>query len=259
MAGDDGVTDRREARIAFGVLVATLAVLAAASLWLPVSGPIPASATDELPLPRPLMAVVVALAFGIAYGGAGLVGLRAAAASGWPSLFDSGVSRWQRFLVPAVCGSALGILFIAGDALLAPANGFGRLPHPPFPLSIVASITAAIGEEILFRLLLVAGGFWLLSRIVRGALGREIVFWLVATAAGLAFAASHLPGLLLLLGDGRVAPLNAVPIVLAGQLLILNVALSLVSAQLLRRFGPLAAIGVHFWADLVWHVIWGAM
>jgi len=24
-----------------------------------------------------------------------------------------------------------------------------------------------------------------------------------------------------------------------------------------RKFGFLAAVGIHFWADVIWHVIWG--
>jgi len=33
----------------------------------------------------------------------------------------------------------------------APINGFGRLVHPQFPISIFASLSAGIGEEMLFR------------------------------------------------------------------------------------------------------------
>ena len=50
-----------------------------------------------------------------------------------------------------------------------------------------------------------------------------------------------------------------VPIVLLGELFVLNGLLSVVAAVLFRRYGFLAAVGVHFWTDVVWHVVYGAL
>ena len=35
--------------------------------------------------------------------------------------------------------------------------------------------------------------------------------------------------------------------------------LAMLAAGLLRRYGLLVAIGLHFWADVLWHVAWGAL
>ena len=35
--------------------------------------------------------------------------------------------------------------------------------------------------------------------------------------------------------------------------------LSVLAGWHLRYNGLLAAIGIHFWADVVWHVVWGAV
>jgi len=47
------------------------------------------------------------------------------------------------------------------DRLFAVFANWQGFPHPPFPLSIMASATAGIGEEILFRsFILGCGPFW---------------------------------------------------------------------------------------------------
>jgi hypothetical protein len=48
-----------------------------------------------------------------------------------------------------------------------------------------------------------------------------------------------------------------VPPLLLSEILLLNGVLGVVAAHYLRRYGFLAAVGVHFWADVVWHVLWG--
>lgn len=239
------------------LLVAILAVLGAASVFLP-GAPAGLPAPRELPASRPVMALVSLLALGGVYGGLGWIGLRASRTVGFPGIWAPGVSGLQRFGIPAAAGGALGAAFIVVDLALAPINGLGLLPHPPFPTSLLASATAAIGEEILFRLLLVGGGFWLLDRVVTTARAREGAFWAVALFSAVAFTAAHLPGILFILGGGDPASATLPPMLLA-QLLLLNGALSLVAAELLRRGGLLAAIGLHFWVDIVWHVIYGAL
>ena len=39
----------------------------------------------------------------------------------------------------------------------------------------------------------------------------------------------------------------------------MNGSLSVVAASFMRRWGILAAVGVHFWTDVVWHVLWGSI
>lgn len=245
----------RETRT-YWLLVTILAVLGAAAIYLPGAGPAGMPA-GQLPASRPVMALVSFLALGIVYGGLGWIGLKATRAVGFPGILDDDVSTRRRLLVPALAGGLLGASFIALDLALAPHNGLGALPHPPFPASVVASVTAAVGEELIFRLLLVGGGFWLLTRLVDRDPAREGAFWAVALFAAVAFTAAHLPSFLYIVGDGDPASATLHPVLLV-ELLVMNGALSLAAAELLRRSGPLAAIGIHFWTDIVWHGIWGA-
>ncbi len=43
------------------------------------------------------------------------------------------------------------------------------------------------------------------------------------------------------------------------EIFVLNGILSLFAAWGLRRSGLLAAVGMHFWCDVVMHVVWGAL
>ena len=52
---------------------------------------------------------------------------------------------------------------------------------------------------------------------------------------------------------------NQIPVALVSEILVLNGALSMVATYYLRRYGFLAAVGVHFWTDVVWHVAWGLL
>jgi hypothetical protein len=48
-----------------------------------------------------------------------------------------------------------------------------------------------------------------------------------------------------------------IPLVFLAEILLLNGLLSLVAAYYFRESGFLAAVGVHFWTDMVWHVLFG--
>jgi membrane protease YdiL (CAAX protease family) len=140
--------------------------------------------------------------------------------------------------------------------LFAPINGFGRFVHPPFPLSILASTTAGIGEEILFRgFVFGLWGFivnWLLKRFH----GRTTALWIANIIAALAFGAGHLPALFFLTGASSPADLN--PVLLA-EVFLLNGVIGLVAGERYMKDGLIAAAGVHFWTDIVFHVLWGAI
>jgi hypothetical protein len=64
----------------------------------------------------------------------------------------------------------------------------------------------------------------------------------------------HLPTIMFLQGWTSVAQ---VPPVLMVEMLLLNGILSILAAYYFRKYGFLAPVGIHFWADIVWHVIWG--
>ncbi|MFC2020957.1 type II CAAX prenyl endopeptidase Rce1 family protein [Chloroflexota bacterium] len=235
-------------------LILILAALSALSVFLPASqGLMPA---EELPASKPVLALAN---FGIAlvlYGGLGLVGLRLSQRIGFADIWDSTISNRQRFLTPAIVGTGIGVFFVIADLIFSRLHPFGPLPHPPFPASLVASLTAGIGEELLFRLFFISFWVWLVSRVIPRGRWQNQLFWIVASLSALAFAFGHLPAMMVLFDFKTV---SEIPPTLLTEIIILNGILSLFAAYYFRKSGFLAAVGIHFWADVVWHVIWGAI
>ena len=104
-----------------------------------------ASAAGGVPMPdMGVPPVILGLANAgivlVIYGICGLAGYWFARKAGLPGIYseDGNWKRW--FVIPLGLGIACALVFILGDSLFAPINGFGRFPHPPFPLSIVASL-----------------------------------------------------------------------------------------------------------------------
>ena len=233
------------------ILIAVLMLAGAINLFLPQGLPV-----AEVPLPasKPIMTLITAAIYLIVYGGLGFIGLTLAHKLGFADLWDPAVSGRQRFLIPALVGIGLGVFFILIDQTLAPWHGVGPLPHPPFPTSIVASISAGIGEEIIFRLFFITFWVWLVSHLLLKGRWQSQIFWIVAVISALAFAFGHLPTVMFLLD---VESMEAIPPLLMVEIVILNGTLSLFAAHYFRLYGFLAAVGIHFWADVIWHVIWG--
>jgi hypothetical protein len=71
--------------------------------------------------------------------------------------------------------------------------------------------------------------------------------------AALAFAAAHLPAAMLLVGVQTPAEL---PLLILVELFALNGLLGMVAGERYIKDGLVAAVGVHFWADVVWHVLY---
>lgn len=242
-------------RIYIGLILA-LAALGALSLFLPQGTVVPTVSDSQLPASPPVMALAIAGIMIVIYGGLGFLGLLLARRLGFAPIWSSEATVQERLVLPAVIGAGIGLFFIVADAVFSRFHALGPLPHPPFPTSLVASATAGIGEEALFRLFLVPLWTWLISVVVLRGKAKTMAFWIAALISALAFAAGHLPALMLLAGFER---LSKIPTAVLAEILLLNGGLALVAAVLLRRYGFLAAVGVHFWADVVWHVVWGAL
>ncbi len=237
----------------FVCLVVLLALLAAVGVFLP-QGDIASGQT--IPLPKPVFAAIIAVLTLLIYGGLGFGGLVLSRKLGFAELWSPAVSASKRLVLPALIGVLLGVFFILVDAITSRFHALGPIPHPPFPTSIVASASAGIGEEIIFRLVFICFWVWLVSDIILKKRWRNRVFWIVAVASALTFTAAHLPSLMFLFG---MKSIGDVPPAMMAELLLINGTLSIVAAQHLRTSGLLAAISVHFWADVVWHVIWGPL
>jgi hypothetical protein len=190
----------------------------------------------------------------VVYGLVGLAGYWFARKLGFPGIYseNGNVKRW--FLIPLGLGITCALLLIVGDTIFAPINQFGRFPHPAFPLSIIASLSAGIGEEMLFRGFVF--GLWgiILTWALRRINGRTSAIWIANIIAALASGAGHLGTVIVLTGAKSLSDLS--PILLV-EVFLINGIISLIAGQRYMKDGLVAAAGVHFWTDIVWHGVWG--
>jgi len=243
---------RRQLAVFFG-LVALNAALAFSYLVLSQGPPQTPSAPAGLPgVPRWVLGLANAGIIVVFYGGLGLAGLWFTGKLGLPGVFREGAG-WRRwFWRPLVVGLALGLFVVVADRLFAVGGGPG-IQHPPFPLSIIASATAGIGEEILFRLFVLGLWAFLFNLALRRWRAGAAALWIGNVIAAFAFAAGHLPALMAL---ERVTSIAQIPPPVLVEGFLINVSVGLVAGWQYIRQGLVAAVGVHFWTDVVWHVLY---
>ena len=208
----------------------------------------------EMPVSNVAAGLINAGIFLVAYGLLGLAGYWFATRVGLPGIFSED-GNWRRwFLIPLLVGLVGGVVVVLIDTVFAPINGFGPFVHPSFPVSIFASLSAGIGEEIVFRGFVF--GLWavILTWLFKRFNGRTAALWIANVIAALAFGAGHLGTLMLLTGAASPAEIN--PVLLA-EAFLLNGIMGLVAGERYMKDGLVAASGVHFWADVVFHVIYG--
>jgi membrane protease YdiL (CAAX protease family) len=128
------------------------------------------------------------------------------------------------------------------------------LHYLDFPFSIIASLNAGIGEEIIFRLFYISFFVWLFSNKLFKNKYQNIIFWIVTIVSTLTFALSHIPSVMALL---KYETLNEIPIGQMIEIIILNSLASIVCAINFKKYGILSAMGIHFWTDIIYHVVWG--
>jgi len=209
---------------------------------------------QSLPAPKPVMALVNFGIIIILYGGLGFIGLKLSTKIGFPDLWDNKISNKNRILFPAIIGIIIGIIFIIVDSIFTNIFSLPKQIHPDFPFSIIASITAGIGEETIYRLFLISFWVWLVSnKILKNKYG-NIVFWIVVIITSVSFALGHIPSVILLLG---VKTFTEIPFWLIIEIILLNSLISIFCAINFRKYGIISAMVIHFFADIVWHVIWG--
>jgi len=190
----------------------------------------------------------------VAYGLLGFVGYWFARKLGLPGIFseDGNWKRW--FVIPLLLGLACGVVLVISDLLFAPINHYGRFAHPSFPVSIFASLSAGIGEEIAFRGFIFGLWGFILNWLLKRFNGRTAALWIANVIAALAFGAGHLGTIMFLTGAQSPAALDPV---LLTEVFLLNGIIGLVAGERYMKDGLVAASGVHFWTDVVFHVIWG--
>ena len=190
----------------------------------------------------------------VVYGLLGWAGIWFARKLGLPGVYSEDGNRRRWFFIPLLLGVGCGVILIIGDLLFAPINGLGRFPHPAFPVSMIASLSAGIGEELMFRGFVF--GLWglLLNWLLKRFNGRNLALWIANVIAAIAFGAGHLGTILLLT---HASALSQVDPVLLAEVFILNGIGGLIAGWRYMKDGLVAAAGVHFWSDIVFHVIWG--
>jgi membrane protease YdiL (CAAX protease family) len=190
----------------------------------------------------------------VAYGLLGLGGTWFARKLGLPGIFSED-GNWRRwFLTPLMLGVVCGILLIMGDLIFAQFNGYGRFPQPAFPASFFASLSAGIGEEIAFRGFVFGLWGFILNWLLKRFNGRTVALWIANVIAALAFGAGHLGFVLLMTGASSLSEVNPVLLV---EIFLLNGLIGLIAGERYMKDGLVAAAGVHFWTDVVFHVMYG--
>ena len=239
----------------FGILLLVNVFLAFATyLWMPfeqlgMGAELPAQLSA---MPRWQLALINAGYVLVLYGLLGLAGFWFARKLGLPGIFRESGGWRDWVLMPLLIGAAVGVLMVVFDRLFALWRTWEGFPHPPFPLSLIASGSAGIGEEIIFRLFLMGLWAFLLNLLLGRWIHTGVSLWAANLIAALAFSAGHLPLAMLLFNVSSPAQL---PLVVLAEVFLLNGGLGLVAGERFMRDGFVAAVGVHFWADVVWHVL----
>jgi hypothetical protein len=208
----------------------------------------------DMGIPDGVLGLVNAGIVIVMYGILGLLGYWFAHKLGLPGIFSED-GNWRRwFLIPVLLGLIGGVMIVIGDLLFAPINDFGRFVHPEFPVSLLASLSAGIGEEITFRMFVF--GLWglILNWLFKRFNGRNVALWIANGIAALAFGAGHLGTIFFLTGASSMADLSPVLLI---EMFLLNGVIGLLAGWRYMKDGLVAAAGVHFWTDIVFHVFWG--
>jgi hypothetical protein len=241
----------------FLCLIIIYAITAFLGVFLPMGtfGPTAADYAN-FPVTKPILALITAVGVFVVYGLLGFIGFKLSRKLGFPEIWDPKINNKQRFIIPAIVGIFGGIYIIIVDFVFNNYNGIGHIPHPAFPASLNASLAAGIGEEIIFRLFFTFFWTWLISYVIFRKRWLNQIYWIISVIAAFAFAVSHFPAIMFLMGLKSMAD---IPIMMQLELILLNGVISIFAAYYYKKYGLLAAIGIHFWADVVWHVIFGAI
>ncbi len=207
---------------------------------------------------RGVLAAVNAAAIVLIYGPAALAGWWLARRVQLPAIAAVGLTLWRWVRGPLAAGAVTGVGMILVEQAMQRLAAAPPIPHPAFPGSLLASYSAAVGEEIIFRLFLLSLWAVLWRRALRLFLPPERSrAYALAIANGIAavtFALAHLGSAMALYGVTSPAQLPEVTLV---ELLALNGLVGIVAGSHLMRYGLLGAVGVHLGADLIWHVAYG--
>jgi hypothetical protein len=244
------------------ILVVLHALVAVVYIVIPSDGLAMADAFEQssLDVPAWQLALANAVLILVLYGGVGLVGLWLAGRAGLPGVYRPGAELRDVVWRPMRVGLVAGAVLIGADTVVRLVSDFEGFPHPSFPASLLASFTAGVGEEVLLRLFVMSLWTvvlsWVFSRFAPEEGARLWALRAANVVAALAFVAAHL-GTATAVADGST-PLGLPPMMLA-EIMALNGFVGVLAGLSFARNGLIAASAVHFWSDVVWHVIFGAL
>jgi membrane protease YdiL (CAAX protease family) len=230
-------------------LIILLAVFALISVYFPQGEQIP---MEDLEINQSILALVNFGIMLLIYGPLGYIGLKLSDKMDLTYNEPSNYRLWLK--KTTVIGMLLGVSFIIFDLIFASIHGLGMLPHPPFFTAIIASVTAAIGEEVIFRLFFITFWYWVIGYKLFKSKYNNYIYWIISGLSAIAFTVAHMPSIMYLYGFESV---SSIPVPLIVELLIMNGSLSLFAAYYYRKYGIFAAMNIHFVLDIVWHVLWG--
>jgi len=236
--------------IAYALIIFLTMLIIPLNKIVPINITVPTQTSSIPPLVLGLMAAGFVI---LIYGLLGLVGYLFSRKLDLPGIYREHAGWRAWFLWPMMFGLGMGIILVIIDQLFAAVMSSKGLPHPAFPLSLISSATAGIGEEILFRAFVMGLWAFVLNLFLRKRGKTKLVLWTGNIIAALAFSAAHLPSAM---QQFNVTNPAKIPILILVEGLILNSLIGLVAGERYVRDGLVAAIGVHFWADIAWHVIW---
>jgi membrane protease YdiL (CAAX protease family) len=246
----------RKQLVVFGVFLFIYACLAFATYLLIPLDQLAPTQTAPLPtedIPPWQLGLANAGIVIVLYGLAGLAGIWFARKLEIPAIYRAGAGWRAWALWPALLGLVVGVIFVIVDQVFANATGTIGFAHPTFPFSLIASASAGIGEEIMFRGFMMGLWAFLFNLFLRRWIDKRTALWAGNVIAALAFSAGHLPVVMAQLG---VTALAEIPTWVLAEGFLLNSLVALVAGERYMKDGLLAAMGVHFWTDIVWHVLW---
>ena len=207
-------------------------------------------------IPNWLLGLINGAIIIVIYGSLGMLGYWLAKKSNLTGIIAEN-SSWKVWLMkPFFIGILLGIFVILVDEALAGTNNWNGFPHPQFPLSLIASATAGIGEEILYRAFFLSLSAFLLFRLLSDKISRYAILCMANIIAALVFAAAHIPAAMVLL---KVQSISALPAAAIIEIFVINGVVGLFAGDQYIKQGLVAAVGVHFWADIIWHVLYPSL
>ncbi len=233
-----------------GALIGSLAILPYTLTLqeLPPSLPVPLCLLLLIGIVQNLLLFAAITALGLWLGGK--IGLGAPVLLDWLA-GDPEAPRRFRAVLPLAVGTGVAVAI-----LILLLERFAFAPHlpeslqtispPPAWQGLLAAFYGGINEELLMRLGLMTLLAWAGTRATRRAKPGGGVIWAANVLTALLFGAGHLPAL------ARLAPMTTVLVV---RTLLLNTIAGLLFGWLYWRRGLLAAMGSHFSADIVLHVI----